>query len=195
MFRPLDDRTFLSPSGQLKNFTNRVSEHGTLNALLAIRGTKELPLTMFYGVGGAGKSWLLRSFYKELGDIPKAHIDLDPRNLRQTAQTDPATVLANIRQQLGPSVKCPRFDLAYAWLRYKDGGQKEPLFEGAGMLGFAWKIVASAAAAAADSVTASFFVNLFNSMTGSLTGKLNDLGIKEYLDEKLGQEDFLSLRK
>jgi hypothetical protein len=49
-----------APSQQLHNFTNRTNELATLQRLLDLPEGSPLPVVMFWGVGGNGKSWLLR---------------------------------------------------------------------------------------------------------------------------------------
>ena len=48
------------PSQELRHFTNREQERHVLSRLLALPSGQPVPVVMFYGVGGTGKSWLLR---------------------------------------------------------------------------------------------------------------------------------------
>ena len=47
------------PSQELRHFTNREQERHVLSRLLALPSGQPVPVVMFYGVGGTGKSWLL----------------------------------------------------------------------------------------------------------------------------------------
>src|SRR2546429_250736 len=50
--------------------------------------------------------------------------------------TDSSRALAYLRDQFR-STECPRFDLAYAWLRHKEAIKDEPLFKGGSKAGAA----------------------------------------------------------
>lgn len=70
----------------------------------------------FYGVGGAGKIQLLLQLREDAraAGLPAAYL-----NLEVHPWSDPALKLARIARELG--VECPRFDLALAWVRYREG--------------------------------------------------------------------------
>jgi hypothetical protein len=69
-----------SPSQELRHFTNRDHERCVLGRLLALPPGQPLPVVMFYGVGGTGKSWLLRCLRADWSsELPSALLDLDPQ--------------------------------------------------------------------------------------------------------------------
>lgn len=116
MFRPLGEKT-TTPSEELSHFTNRISEMAAFNRVLKIPSKQPIPLLMFYGVGGTGKSWMLKRLRQQSETIPTAYLDLDSSAGDQSLGKDSSRAYAEIRRQLGTSIKCPRFDLAYACLR------------------------------------------------------------------------------
>ena len=127
IIRPLGEEAN-QPSHELSHFTNRVDELAAYQRVLEIPHGQPIPLLMFYGVGGAGKSWLLKRFRQQTLSTPTVYIDLDPSLGGGSWSNSPSRTLAEIRRQLGDRVACPRFDLAYAWLRYKEGNSDEPSF-------------------------------------------------------------------
>lgn len=79
-FAPLDD-SYSPPSEELRHFTNRVRELEAFGRALAIPAGQDLPAIMFYGVGGTGKTWVLKRLWQSLdGRLPCAYLDLDPNN-------------------------------------------------------------------------------------------------------------------
>jgi hypothetical protein len=133
MPRPLGPIT--TPSQELRHFTNREQERDVLRRLLALPAGEPLPVVMFFGVGGTGKSWLLRKLRAELpAKIPSALLDFEPSSGGTPYHTDQSRALAELRRQLS-SLECPRFDLAYSWLRFQEGMKDEPLLRGKGLAG------------------------------------------------------------
>ena len=194
MFGNLDDQ-FSPPASELRNFTNRLDEQATFQRLLDLDAPHFPPVLMFHGVGGAGKTWLLRNLRRKVvEDMPTAHLDLD----RSTGGIDyahnSARALAEIRRQLGPRVACPRFDLAYTWLRVKEGAQDEPLFRGAGLLGNTWEFLVEFASAATSEIPgAGLFKWLILRATSPVSAWLKQSGVGKWLETELGEQDFLDL--
>ncbi len=194
MIRPLGEKN-TTPSEELSHFTNRVDEIAAFNRILEIPDGQPIPLLMFYGVGGAGKSWLLKRMRQQTQTIPTVFLDLDPGSSDQPFRNNPSRAFAEIRRQLGDSVKCPRFDLAYAWLRYKEGDSDEPLFKGSGALGNAWELLVEAGdAAASDIPGASLVTWLVNKVASPVKNWLEKSGVLDWITSELGQEDFLKLK-
>lgn len=137
MFDALDDAAF-PPSSELMNFTNRSSELQVFRRVLELESPP--PVLMFYGVGGSGKSWLLQRFREVTPPMPIAYLDLD----RSTGGTNYADnyplALAELRRQFS-DIDCPQFDLAYTWLRVKEGVRDDPLFQGGGLLENTWEFI------------------------------------------------------
>ena len=156
------------PSQELRHFTNREQERHVLNRLLALPSGQPLPVVMFYGVGGTGKSWLLRRLRAEVPpEIPAALLDFDPLSGGTPYHTDYSRALAELRRQLA-SVECPRFDLAYSWLRFHEGVKEEPLLKDRGLAGIATEVLAQLAAGAAKGVP---LVGFFTKKVAAKVGK------------------------
>jgi putative protein kinase ArgK-like GTPase of G3E family len=69
-----------SPSQEPRHFTNREQERQVLSRLLALASGQPLPVVTFYGVGGTGKSWLLRRLRADVPpEVPSALLDFDPQ--------------------------------------------------------------------------------------------------------------------
>ncbi len=79
---------------------------------------------MFYGIGGAGKTWLLTKLREESPrDVPVALLDFAIGSGQQLV-LDPSLALQQLRHQLGAAA--PRFDLALGMMRYKQDLGKAP---------------------------------------------------------------------
>ncbi len=121
-----------APTENFARFTNREREQQLMRDRIHAAAGSRLPMLMFYGVAGQGKTWLLRrlqSLVDQVKDLPLARIDFDGQSSKSRNEW-----LASIRRQLGGPA--PRFDLTRAVL----SGQA---FEVAGQPG-------GAAATAAD---------------------------------------------
>jgi tetratricopeptide (TPR) repeat protein len=190
MPRPLQSPP--APSQELRHFTNREKERDVLRRALALPRGQPLPVLMFFGVGGAGKSWLLRKLREDLPPhVPSALLDLEPRSGGTPFHTDSSRSLAYLRGQF-PGVACPRFDLAYAWLRYKEGIKDEPLFKGGGVVGAAVEAIGEVASGALDGVP--FVGMLVKKLAGKLRKTAEGTRLERWLAEQTGQQDFLRLR-
>ncbi len=194
-FSPFSATPEENPSENLLHFTNRVMEKAAYHRLLALSTGDALPVLMFYGVGGTGKTWLAKKLQRdESGNLPTAYITLDP-NAGGTNSIDSAKRLINIRMQLGEKIFCPHFDLAYAWLRHKEKGGDKPSFKGAGLLGNVWELLVEAASYAAKDIPWSNFISLFvRKVTSPITTQISKLPWKDWLLSKIGQDDFVSLK-
>jgi predicted AAA+ superfamily ATPase len=104
------------PSQEIARFTNRDDHRARVRFHLT--SPTEPPVLVFYGIGGAGKTWLLKKLRLEIpADIPTAYLDFDPQFGGARFLHDPAAALYDIRTQFGADT--PRFDLAFAMLRHK----------------------------------------------------------------------------
>ena len=120
---PKPGRRTYTPSDEMARFTDREDQQSLFQRHLS--STLEPPVLMFFGVGGAGKTWLLKKLRAQVpADIPSAYIDFDVAAGGKRFGLDPATALQSIQQQL--AAPAPRFDLALAMLRHKQGGAAEP---------------------------------------------------------------------
>jgi hypothetical protein len=128
-----------TPSDEIARFTNREDEQRIFQLYLS--SPTEPPVLMFYGIGGAGKTWLLKKLRQQIPTgLPAAYLDFDMQAGGQRFVLDPAAALYDIRQQIGRVA--PRFDLAFAMLRYKQGASEEPGMWGHGALSLAMEIAA-----------------------------------------------------
>ena len=138
-FPPLNNK-FDSPADELSNFTNRVDELDVFSRALKTPSGEPLPVISYYGVGGTGKTWLLKRLQSNLDEIPCARIDLDPNQGAERLHNDVGLLLAEIRGQFA-RIPCPSFDVAFQWLRYKQNHGKGGKFPGQTFLGDAWEII------------------------------------------------------
>ncbi|HEY7311927.1 MAG TPA: hypothetical protein VH643_21365 [Gemmataceae bacterium] len=147
---------------------------------------------MFYGVGGTGKSWLMRRLRADLPpEIPSALLDFDPQSGGAPYHTDYSRALAELRRHLA-SIECPRFDLAYSWLRFHEGVKEEPLLKDKGLAGIATETLAELAAGAATGLP---LVGFFTRKLAAKVGEtFKGSKLERWLAEKTNQEDFLRLR-
>jgi len=189
-FRSLFESTPLH-SRAFRHFTNRSAEQEIFQRLIDAPAGGMLPALMFYGVGGAGKSWLLQKLQQNLGDaIPSARISFEPTSGSLTYATDFARALAALRHSMGTTF-CPRFDIAYAWLRHKEGGSDEPQLRHSEHASNAWDLVQEGI----NSVPGGNFVTLLARKVGTgVWGRIKDSPLVRWLAEKTGQEDYLRLR-
>jgi hypothetical protein len=182
-----------SPSQELRHFTNREQERRVLSRLLAMPSGQPLPVVMFYGVGGTGKSWLLRRLRADVPpETPTALLDVDPKCGGAPYHTDHSRALAEVRRQLA-AVECPRFDLAYSWLRFHEGVKDEPLLKDKGLAGIATEALADLASGTATGLP---LVGFFSKkIAAKLSEKFQGSKLERWLAKKTNQEDFLHLRK
>ena len=68
-----------TPASELRHFTNREDERTMFLRHLEAPLGSSVPVLMFYGVGGSGKTWLLRHLQEILSSrqIPSARLDID----------------------------------------------------------------------------------------------------------------------
>lgn len=180
------------PSRRFDNFTNRVSDLKAIDQVLALPAGTPLPVMMFWGVGGAGKSWLLRKLRDSLPQgMPSALLDLEPNAGGAPYHTDAARALGELRRQFD-NVPFPRFDLAYAWLRYKEGVRDEPLLRGSGPTAAVFELLTDVVPGMADGIPGVSW--LVKQMSKRASRRLKDSALEGWLAEKVGQEDFQRLR-
>lgn len=192
MFKPLDD-DYASPSEEISNFTNRENEQEVLRRVLNLPEGATLPVLMFYGVGGTGKTWLLQKLRQCLGqDIPSAYLDLDPRSGGTGYYSDTSRALAEIRRQFG-TLTCIRFDLAYAWIRYKESAGDEPLFGSAGLLRGAWELLGEVAGSVIPGGNLATW--LAKKLSPPFWHRFNRTKLAEWISTRVGEKDFLWLKQ
>ena len=177
-----------TPSNEIARFTDREDQQRVFRRYL--HSPTEPPVLMFYGVGGAGKTWLLKKLKQETrADVPTAYLDFDAQAGGQRFTLDPASALYEIRQQIGRGA--PRFDLAFAMLRHKQGAAEEPGMRGQGALGLAAEVAAELAQAA-QSLPA---VNVaINGLRRHLFKHLRDTPLERLLADATGSQFVLELR-
>lgn len=180
------------PSRRFDNFTNRVNELAMLDRAVGLPAGSPLPVVMFWGVGGNGKSWLLRKLRDSLPKgIPSALLDLEPNSGGAPYHADSSRALAELRRQFA-DVPFPRFDLAYAWLRYKEGVRDEPLLKGSGPTAVLFALLSETVPDMADGIPGLSW--LIGQLTKRASKRLKDTALEAWLAEKVGQEDFQRLR-
>ena len=191
-FEPLDDLP-PTPSENLRYFTNRTDELDVFNRLLSAPAGEPLPVLMFYGVGGCGKTWLLRKLREKTAQlkIPNAFLDLDTRTGTHIGRQDKAGRLAEMRRQLGKRLECPRFDLAHAWLRAHQGDTEDPAFRGSTSLGILLEFCVVLVKEIPGGSVATWIAD---KLSGPLRKKLADSPISDWLASINGEQHYLRLR-
>jgi tetratricopeptide (TPR) repeat protein len=177
-----------TPSGEIARFIDREEQRNLFHYYLNSPTT--LPVLMFYGVGGAGKTWLLKKLRQETpADVPAAYLDFDAQAGGQRFVMDPAAALYEIRQQIGR--EAPRFDLAFAMMRHKQGAAQEPGLRGHGAMGIAMEIAAEVVQAAQSLPAVSVVIN---SVRRRLFKQLRGTALERFLAEATGSRFVLELR-
>jgi tetratricopeptide (TPR) repeat protein len=109
----------------MAHFTDREDQQQLF--LRHLFSATESPVLMFYGIGGAGKTWLLKKLRDHVPhEVPKAFLDFDRTAGGSRFVQDPSAAIYEIRQQL--DTPAPRFDLAFGVLRVKQGAPEETSF-------------------------------------------------------------------
>ena len=119
-----------SPVGALEYFTNREDYLEAFARHVGQPDGEELSLLVFYGVGGIGKTTLLRRLCADLSRpgaaVPYARFNLENVHDQAQAYRD---VLLRLRSDFESEfhVAFPQFDLALAVVLASEGGQPPPL--------------------------------------------------------------------
>jgi tetratricopeptide (TPR) repeat protein len=179
-------------SADIARFTDRDDLRASFHACLNTVG--ELPVLMFYGIGGAGKTWLLRKLRQELpSNLPRAFLDFAAGSGQQFV-LDPSLALQQIRQQLGTAA--PRFDLALGMMLFKQGVGKEPSLYSEGV-GLAIELASEIAKSAVKVIPGAELPGaklLLDRLGKKLWKRIKDLPLGEFLSTELGNEFALALR-
>jgi tetratricopeptide (TPR) repeat protein len=177
---PKPGRRINTPSEEMAHFTDREDQQELFHRLL--NSAVEPPVLVFYGVGGTGKSWLLKKLRGQIPpDIPNAILDFDRPSGGRRYVLDPAAAFYQIRQQLGKPT--PRFDLAFGVLRFKQGATEE-----AGVL------TEVAAELAGALVPVPGVATLLKRLSKPLLERLKGTPLEEFLAQTSGQKFALELR-
>ena len=182
---------------ELRNFTGRDDEVAIFQRLLDVNEPAHLPALMFFGVGGSGKSWLLkrlRNTLIEQSSIPSAYVDCDRQSGGPSYVSDFSNLLAEIWRQL--DVECPHFEAAYSWMRCKQGAADRPLVRHSGKVSAAWDLVKECV-----TVGLSFAVPGMGGLIVWVTDKLGKTAadklasslLGKHLLSRAGQEDYVRL--
>jgi tetratricopeptide (TPR) repeat protein len=183
-------------SDQLRRFTNRENERKVFWEKVDTEQGKPLPVLMFHGVGGAGKTSLckhLRESLKQSPVVPFAWLDFDKKAGGAPYVGDVASALALLRSQF--DVQCPSFDIAYAMLRYKEGKTAEPAIKGKGAVGDSFDFLLELGQAVITPLPGVNVVTWIAKKTApAIWGKVRDTALGQWLQSKAGNQDFLQLR-
>ncbi|RZU29086.1 tetratricopeptide repeat protein [Edaphobacter modestus] len=176
----------LSPD--IARFTDRDDLRAKFHAL--IHSVGELPVLMFYGVGGAGKTWLLKKLREEIPrDVPVTFLDFAVGRGQQFL-LDSSLALQQVRQQLGKPA--PHFDLALGMMRYKQDLGKEPSMYAEG-IGLAMELAAEIAKEIIPGAQLPGAKMLVDRLSKTLWGRIKDLPLGEFISTQLGSEFALAL--
>jgi tetratricopeptide (TPR) repeat protein len=167
-----------TPSGEITHFTDREDQQELFRRNLF--SALEPPLLVFFGVGGSGKTWLLKKLLGQIPtDTPRAFLDFDRTAGGRRFVFDPPAALYEIRQQFGKPT--PRFDLAFGILRFKQGASEET------------SVLTDLAAELAGAVVPGAGTVL-KWLSGPLLARLKGTPLEEFLAKTAGQELALELR-
>ena len=192
------------PSDELRHFTDREDVQAVFARLLNLPAPTPLPALMYYGVGGMGKSWLLkrlRAGLREGSDLPSAFIDFDSA-VDGSQFREAGNLLAEVWRQF--DVDCPRFELAYSMMRFKQGAGDRPLRRGGGKSSSAWEFCQAGGQDILNGVPGGNLIAWAANKLGGAAGKklegtalgglLNtDLG--DFLKTDAGKEEYQALAR
>jgi hypothetical protein len=104
---PKPGRRTNTPSDEISRLTDRESQQAVFQHYL--KSAEEPPVLAFYGVGGAGKTWLLKKLWTQVPDgIPFAYVDFSIAAMGGRLVLDPAVALQSIEQHVaGELLFCP----------------------------------------------------------------------------------------
>ncbi len=194
----------VKPSEELKHFTNREDEKKVFTKYVNAPDGSSLPVLMFYGVGGIGKTWLTKRlrqllseppFVNKPGDmpLPSVRLNMDVNRGGGRYHDDAANVYATLRRQF--DIECPAFDLAYAMLRHKQGVRDEAEFRYGGTFHNAWELIGEAGSAAASSIPGGNLLVWLGKKASKWAGReLQDTALGKYLLSAAGNREFFELR-
>jgi tetratricopeptide (TPR) repeat protein len=182
-----------SPGKKLQNFTDREDERALFARYVDLPLGGHLPVVSFYGVGGTGKTWLLQKLRETLPpaeELPRAHLDFAIARGGELYQRDPAAALAEIQRQLG--VECPRFEVAYHVMLWKQGKRDSmtSVVEDAASTG--WQIAIALGQDAASALIPGVNVagKLLEKVGGPAGRRLRGTALGRWLESR-GTSDFL----
>ena len=185
----------VAPSQELRLFTDRVDVKAAFLRHFEQRGASSLPVLMFYGVGGMGKSWLLKHLRSTVvagsGRL-SAFIDLEPSVGGAKYHRDLSALLAEVWLQF--DVECPRFELAFTMMRFKQGAADKPLLRHSGKVSAAWDLFAEGGEALLNGIPGgNVLVWLGKRAGGATAAKLRDTELVKRLLSAAGNDDYLRL--
>jgi tetratricopeptide (TPR) repeat protein len=180
-----------------KNFTDRDRELAIFERLLDLDEPAHLPALMFFGVGGTGKSWLLKRFRRLVDDEPTlaaAWIDFDRKSGGPSYVSDFSTLLAELWRQL--DVECPRFETAYAWMRFKQSAGDRPLVRHSGKFSTGWEFVKEGLEAGFNWIPGVNLVTWAADKLGkAAVARVQKTSLGRHLLTQAGNDDYLHLSR
>ncbi len=184
------------PTENLLHFTNRVDELELFRTRITGKAGIALPMLMFYGVGGAGKTWLLRKMREAAAaeKLPAARLDFAEDVGGGRYHSDPAAALADLSTQL--EVSCPQFELAYAMMLHRQGGKEGPAMRHGATAGTAWELAGELVNATLQSIPGGNILVWFGKKAGERAALgLRDTALGRWLASTAGNADLLQLRE
>ena len=124
--------------------------------------------------------------------LPSAYVDFDRRSGGPSYASDFSNLLAEIWRQL--DVECPRFETAYAWMRFKQGAGERPLVRHSGNISTGWEFVKEGANAGLGWVPGFNLIVWATDKLGKATvDKLARTSLGKHLLSRTGQDDYIRL--
>jgi len=186
-----------TPGQELKHFTDRENELATFQRLLALEEPAHLPALMFFGVGGTGKSWLLKRLRNALAEqlsIRSAYIDFDRQSGGPSYVSDFSNLLAEVWRQF--DVECPRFEAAYSWMKFKQGAADRPLIRHSGEVSAGWDLVKEVASVGLKDVPGGNLLAWLGHKIGeALSKRFAETALAKWLLSQAGHDDYVRLSR
>ena len=152
---------------------------------------------MFFGVGGTGKSWLLKRLRNALAEqlsIPWAYIDFDRQSGGPSYVSDFSNLLAEVWRQF--DVECPRFEAAYSWMRFKQGAADRPLIRHSGEVSAGWDLVKEVASVGLKDVPGGNLLAWLGHKIGkALSERFEKTALAKRLLSQAGHDDYVRLSR
>jgi tetratricopeptide (TPR) repeat protein len=179
-----------------REFVGRGEELDALERPL-LEGVARIPVTAIVGVGGCGKSWLLRQHARRVRErhgLPVATLDFDRDSGGALYFDNLAAALLKLRSSM--NVDAPRFDLALGFWMHKRGYRDMPDWAGGGIVAETFKfVVGTVKDYAAKLPLKDLIFAGVEKAAERAAEKFGESRVAQYVRAQLGMEDWDALRQ
>jgi|GEM_PF-6940980 len=179
-----------------REFVGRGEELDALERPL-LEGGSRIPAMAVVGVGGCGKSWLLRQYARHVRErhtLPVATLDFDRDSGGALYFDNLAAALLKLRSSM--DVNAPRFDLALAFWMYKRGYRDMPDWAGGGAVAETFKFVVGTVKDYAQKLPLKDLIFAgVEKAAERAAEKFGESRVAQYVRAQLGMEDWDALRQ